>query len=87
MICHCISSLAIRITKLNFFIFDIINSDDFFLANQDYNAAPFTALGSVTKGPANIGTLYDTASPTITITTATLTAGIINIYVAYYAAG
>ena len=60
---------------------------DFFLANQDFDAAPFTALGSVTKGPANIGMLYDTASPTIKITTAALTAGVINIYVAYYAAG
>ena len=57
------------------------------MANHDYNATPFTALGSGTKGPANIGMLYDTASPTITITTAALTAGIINIYVAYYAAG
>ena len=59
--------------------------DDFFLANQDYNAAPFTAIGSVTKGPANIGMLYDTAIPSITITTATLTAGVVNLYVAYYA--
>tara|TARA_R110002020_G_scaffold351734_3_gene564926 strand:- start:117 stop:1715 length:1599 start_codon:yes stop_codon:yes gene_type:complete len=60
--------------------------DDFFLANQDFNAAPFTAIGSVTKGPANIGMLFDTAIPSITITTATLTAGVINVYVAYYAA-
>lgn len=60
--------------------------DDFFLANQNFDAAPFTALGSVTKGPANIGMLFDTAKPTFTITTATLTAGIVNLYVAYYAA-
>ena len=60
--------------------------DDFFLAIQDFNAAPFTALGSVTKGPANIGMLYDTAIPSINISTATLTAGVVNLYVAYYAA-
>ena len=60
--------------------------DDFFLANQNFDAAPFTAVGSVTKGPANIGMLDDTAIPTLTIVTATLTAGVVNLYVAYYAA-
>ena len=74
--------LSCSSTKLGFQATD----DDFFLANQDYNAAPFTAIGSVTKGPANIGMLDDTAIPTLTITTATLTAGVVNLYVAYYAA-
>ena len=61
----------------------IATDDDFFLANQDYNAAPLAAAGDVLMGRALVGQLQGTAKLTITITTAALTAGKISVYVAY----
>jgi hypothetical protein len=56
---------------------------DMFLASQLFSAAPFNAVGDVTMGRALVGQLGSISKVTITIGTNALTAGKINIYVAY----
>jgi len=57
--------------------------DDFFLAAQDFDAAPLNAVGDVTMGVANVGKILGVGTVTFTILTPVLTAGAVSIYVAY----
>jgi hypothetical protein len=61
----------------------LADDPDMFLASQLFSAAPLNAVGDVTMGRALVGQLGGTAKITITIGTNALTAGKINIYVAY----
>jgi len=61
----------------------LADDPDMFLSSQLFSAAPLNAVGSVTMGRALVGQLGGTAKITITIGTNAITAGKINIYVAY----
>ena len=56
---------------------------DFFNGATDFDATPFNAVGDVVKGDGNIGQLLTTGKITFKINVAALTAGKVNIYVAY----
>ena len=56
---------------------------DFFMAPTAYNASPFNGYGGVVKGLSKIGRINGTSQITFKIATATLTAGHVEVYVAY----
>ena len=56
---------------------------DFFMAPTAYNASPFNNYGGVIKGLAKVGRINGTPQITWKIATATLTAGYVEVYVAY----
>ena len=56
---------------------------DFFMAPTAYNAAPFNGYGGVAKGLAKVGRIVSTTQITFKIATATLTAGHVEVHVAY----
>jgi len=61
---------------------------DFFMAPTAYNASNFSSYGSVIKGLAKVGrTSGGTPQVTFKIANATLTAGYIEVYVAYKTTG
>ena len=61
----------------------IATDTDFFKAATAFGSTPYNAIGDVVKGDSNIGQLKSTAKVTFKINTAALTAGKVNVYVAY----
>ena len=56
---------------------------DFFNGATAFGSAPFNAVGDVVKGDGNIGQISHASKVTFKINTAALTAGKVNVYVAY----
>ena len=61
----------------------LADDTNFFTGATAFGATPFNAVGDVVKGAANVGQLLTASKVTFTINTAALTAGKVNIYVAY----
>ena len=57
--------------------------DDFFLAAQDFDAAPLNTVGDVVMGRALFGKILGTATLTLNIVTHVLATGGVSVYVAY----
>ena len=61
----------------------LATDDDFFLPNQNFDAAPLNAVGDVVMGAANVGKILGVAAPTLDIVTHVLATGGVSVYVAY----
>tara|TARA_R100001463_G_scaffold136036_3_gene200462 strand:+ start:1201 stop:2745 length:1545 start_codon:yes stop_codon:yes gene_type:complete len=61
----------------------LADDTNFFTGATAFGATPFNAVGDVVKGASNVGQILSASKVTFTINTATLTAGKVNVYVAY----
>lgn len=61
----------------------LADDTNFFTGATAFGATPFNAVGDVVKGTANVGQLLAASKVTFTINTAALTAGKVNVFVAY----
>lgn len=61
----------------------LADDTNFFTGATAFGSSPFNAVGDVIKGTANVGQLLSASKVTFTINTAALTAGKVNVFVAY----